>query len=162
MFAKISLTAAFLLLSLPPMACALNYGATSPASTAWLAHESPTAGIVVAQQGPPIGIYENEKNQTNEGTTENENENENDDAADKDANDNGDDNQNADANQNADGTATDQENTAGNQQSIPPQVLGGNENEAGNGQPTQSINPFTGGAQLVAPMNGFQQPNQYQ
>ena len=152
MFAKISLTAAFLLMMTPPIARASNRDAANLASLPTL--QSSPAGIVVAQQ-PPIGIYENEKNQSNEGASENENENEN--GNDNETNENGDDNQNAD------GTETDQENTAGNQQSIPPQVLGGTENDAGDGQQPQSINPYPGGAQLAPQMNGYAQPiNPYQ
>ncbi|HZC46981.1 MAG TPA: hypothetical protein VE243_10935 [Candidatus Acidoferrum sp.] len=148
MFAKISLTAAFLLMMTPPIACASNHDATNPASIALPADESPTAGIVVAQDAN--GIYEgNQSNQENENENENGNDNET--------------NENADENQNADGTETDQENTAGNQQSIPPQVLGGTENDAGDGQQPQSINPYPGGAQLAPQVNGYAQPiNPYQ
>ena len=86
MFAKISLTAAFLLLMAPPFACASNRSATNPASS------SPASqpGIVVAQDNP-----------ANVGTNDNDNNNSDSDASDSDNNSDSNDN---DDNQNADGT----------------------------------------------------------
>src|SRR5271156_5363542 len=64
MFAKISLTAAFLLLMAPPIACASNRNATNPASGS----PASQAGIVVAQDNPAIGTNDNDKNQNADGT----------------------------------------------------------------------------------------------
>jgi hypothetical protein len=93
MFAKISLTAAFLLLMAPPIACASNRDATNPASS------SPASqpGIVVAQDNPAIGTNDNDNNSDNDAS---------------DSDNNGDSNDNDD-NQNADGTQMNEQNAAG-------------------------------------------------
>jgi hypothetical protein len=93
MFAKISLTAAFLLLMAPPIACASNRNATNPASSS----PASQAGIVVAQDNPAIGTNDNDNNSDS-------------DASDNDNN--GDSNDNDD-NQNADGTQMNEQNAAG-------------------------------------------------
>jgi|SRR5208282_1286480 len=116
MIPKISLTAAFLLMVAPPMACASNRDGANPAPITRQAHRSPP-GMVVAQD-----------NQSNADTSDNDNDN--------DSNDSADDNQNADGNQ------MDQQNAAGNDQTIPPQVLDGPEND-----------PYS-----IPPPNAFQQP----
>ena len=82
MIAKISLTAAFLLMVAPAMACGSTRDAVNPAPTALHAHESPV-GIVVAQS------------QMGTGTADNDNDNDND----ANSNDNADNDQNGDNNQ---------------------------------------------------------------
>ncbi len=99
MIPKISLTAAFLLMVAPSLACASNRDATNPAPIIRQAHESPLS-MVVAQE-----------NQPNVGTSDNDNDNANN------SNDSADDNQN------------DQQNAAGNDQPIPPQVLNGSDHD---------------------------------
>ena len=93
MFAKISLTAAFLLLMAPPIACASNRNAANPASSnsAW------QAGIVVAQDNPAIGTNDNDSNSDSDASDSDNN---------ADSNDN-------DDNQNADGTQMNEQNAAG-------------------------------------------------
>jgi hypothetical protein len=100
MIPKISLTAAFLLMVAPPMACASNRDAANPPPITRQAHQSPL-GMVVAQD-----------NQSNAGTSDNDSDNGND----SDSNDSADDNQNADGNQ------MDQQNATGDDQPIPPQI----------------------------------------
>ena len=95
MFAKISLTAAFLLMAAPPIACASNRTAASRAPM-----QLPL-GMVLAQDSEPAL-----------GTADNDNDNDND------SNDSADDKQDSDDNQ------TDQQNAAGDDQPIPPTVLG--------------------------------------
>ena len=97
MFAKISLTAAFLLMVAPPIACASNRTAASRAPM------QPSLRMVLAQDSEPAL-----------GTSDNDNDNDND----------NDSNESADDNQNADGNQTDQQNAAGDDQPIPPTVLG--------------------------------------
>jgi len=117
MFAKISLTAAFLLMIAPPIACASNR-ASMARTTSQLPHE-----IVIAQDAQP-----------NLGTSENDNNNDND------SSDSADDNQD-----NGDNDA-DQQNAAGNGQSIPPTVLGAPDNDSGDAPQApvypQPINPY--------------------
>jgi hypothetical protein len=110
MIPKISLTAAFLLMIAPPIACASSPSATNPAPIARQAHESPL-GMVAAQNA--AGIFE--RNQSKEDESENGDES---DSNSKD---------NADADQNADPSQVDLQNADGNDQPIPPQVLNGNE-----------------------------------
>lgn len=121
MIPKISLTAAFLLMVAPPMACASNRAATNPAPITRQAHEAPL-GMDVAQD-----------DQSNAGTSDNNNDN------DSNSNDSADDNQNADANQ------TDQQNAAGIDQPIVPQILNGPENDPDSIPPPnaflQPVNP---------------------
>jgi hypothetical protein len=94
MFAKISLTAAFLLLIAPPLACASNRNAANPASSS----PASQARIVVAQDNPAIGTNDNDNNSDNSDATDNDN--------------NGDANDNDD-NQNGDGTQMNEQNAAG-------------------------------------------------
>jgi hypothetical protein len=94
MFAKISLTAAFLLMVAPPIACASSRNAGSRAPM-----QVPLRMVLAQDSEPALG------------TSDNDNDN--------DSNDSADDNQNADSNQ------TDQQNAAGDDQPIPPTVLGG-------------------------------------
>jgi len=108
MIAKISLTAAFLLMVAPPMACASNRDTSNPAPITRHAHESPR-GILVAQDSQP-----------NVGTSDDDNDTDND----SDSSDSADDNQNADGNQ------ADQQNATGTDQPISPQVLNGPENDS--------------------------------
>ena len=121
MIPKISLTAAFLLMVAPPMACASNRAAENPAPITRQAHEAPL-GMVVAQD-----------DQSNAGTSDNDNDN------DSNSNDSADDNQNADGNQ------TDQQNAAGIDQPIVPQILNGPENDPDDIPPpnafSQPVNP---------------------
>ncbi len=115
MIPKISLTAAFFLMVAPPMACASNREAINPAPITRQAHAA-ALGVVVAQD-----------NQPNLGTSTNDNDSNSDDSADD--NQNADGNQNADENQNADDNQTDQQSGADNDQSNPPQVPDGSEND---------------------------------
>ena len=103
MLAKISLTAAFLLMVAPPIACASNRDAASLAPMTRKANQSPV-GMVLAQDS-----------QQNLGTSDSGSDNDND------SNDSADDNQNSDDNQ------ADQQNAADNRQQIPPTVFGGPE-----------------------------------
>ena len=117
MIPKISLTAAFFLMVAPPMACASNREATNPAPITRQAHASPL-GMVVAQDDQPNARH-----------FHNDNDNDSDSNDSADDNQNADGNQNADENQNADGNQTDQQNAADNDQSNPPQVPDGSEND---------------------------------
>ncbi len=120
MFAKISLTAAFLLLVAPPIACASNRNATNPASS----RAASQAGIVVAQDAQP-----------NIGTSENSNDNDSDasdNVNDSDSNDN-------DDNQNADGSQMNEQNAAGGDDQ-PAQANGG-DNDQNDSVPQFNQNP---------------------
>ncbi len=128
MIPKISLTAAFLLMMAPPMACASNSAAMNPAPIARQSHELPL-GMVVAQDA--AGIYE--RNQSNEAAPENGNDSD----SDSNSKDNADDNQN------------DDDNAAGNDQPVPPQVLNGNEGDPDNA-------PQVDQAPQPQPMNPYQ------
>src|SRR5277367_1432482 len=121
MIPKISLVAAFLLLTAPPMACASTRDAINPAPMSGNAHESRT-GILVAQDAQPAM-----------GTGEGDNATDNDNGAD-DPNASADDN----GNQNGDGGEADQ-NNAGDDQPVPPTVLNGNDNDSGEVPP---LNPL--------------------
>jgi hypothetical protein len=105
MIAKISITAAFLLMVAPPIAARASSRVDSnPAPMTLQAHQSPL-NMVLAQDGQP-----------SVGTTDNDDDDSKDN--DNDSSDSADDNQNADSSQ------TD-ENAAGeNQPMIPPTVLG--------------------------------------
>jgi hypothetical protein len=104
MIAKISMTAAFLLMVAPPIAARASSRVDSnPAPMTLQAHQL-TLNMVLAQDGQP-----------SMGTTENDNDNSNDN--DNDSSDSADDNQNADSDQ------TDQ-NAADDPPTIPPTVLG--------------------------------------
>jgi hypothetical protein len=131
MIPKISLTAAFLLMVAPPMACASNRAATNP-PIALQARELPL-GMVVAQAA--AGAYG--AIQPNEGASNNGNE------SDSDSNENADENQNADPNQ------ADQQNAAGTEQAIPPQVLNGTETDPNSA-------PQVDQAPQPQPMNPYQ------
>lgn len=118
MFAKISLTAAFLLMVAPPIACASNRP-----STARTTNQLPRDMIVAQDDQPNLS-------QPNLGTSDNDNDNDNDstDSAD-DKQDDGD-------------NDTDQENAAGNDQPIPPTVLGGPGNDSGDAPQVPQINAY--------------------
>jgi hypothetical protein len=109
MIAKISMTAAFLLMVAPPMASASNRDAANRAPLVCPAHGSPL-GIVVAQDAQP-----------NVGTDSDSDNND----SDNDSNDNDNDNQNDNNNQ------TDQQNATGNDQPqpVPPQVFNTPDND---------------------------------
>jgi hypothetical protein len=129
MLAKISLTAAFFLMAAPPVACASNRAATSLASRTLSANRL-ALGVVVAQDS-----------QQNLGTSDNDNDNDND------SNDSDDDKQDSDGNQ------TDQQNAAGNDQQIPPTVLGGPDD----GQPQgEQPEPRPAPGMNVYPVNPYQ------
>jgi hypothetical protein len=120
MFAKISLTAAFLLMMSPPIACASNRDAASFASMTSHANQ-PARGMVLAQDAQP-----------DLGTSDNGSDNDSNDSADDDQ-DNGD-------------NDADQQNAAGNGTSIPPTVLGAPDNDSGDAPQApaypQPINPY--------------------
>jgi hypothetical protein len=129
MLAKISLTAAFLLMLAPPIACASNREAPRLLPMTRQANQSRVA-TVVAQDSQP-----------NLGTSDNENDNDND------SNDSADDKQDNDDNQ------ADQQNAAGTNQQVPPTVFG----EPDNGQQPESEQPEPGQApQNVYPVNPYQ------
>jgi hypothetical protein len=111
MLAKISLTAAFFLMVAPPIACASNRDAANLAPIARQANQLPF-GMLLAQDSQPAL-----------GTSDNDNDNEND------SNDTADDKQDSDESQ------TDQQNAAGNDQQIPPTVLGAPEGQPDGEQP---------------------------
>ncbi len=127
MFAKISLTAAFLLIIAPPIACASNRNAASYASTTRPA-DQPARAMVVAQDAQP-----------NLGTSDNDSNNDND------SSDSADDNQD-----NGDNDA-DQQNATGEGQTIPPTVLGGPDNDSGDAPQPPQMNTYP------QPMNPYQQ-----
>jgi hypothetical protein len=127
MFAKISLTAAFLLMMAPPIACASNRAAARSASVTRPANQPPRE-MVLAQDAQP-----------NLGTSDNDNNNDND------SSDSADDNQD-----NGDNDA-DQQNAAGNGQSIPPTVLGAPDNDSGDAPQPPQMNTYP------QPMNPYQQ-----
>jgi hypothetical protein len=124
MFAKISLTAAFLLMIAPPIACASNRNAASMTRPA---NQQPR-DMVVAQDAQP-----------NLGTSDNDNNN------DDDSSDSADDNQDSGDND------ADQQNAAGEGQSIPPTVLGGPDNDSGDAPQAPPMNTYP------QPMNPNQQ-----
>jgi hypothetical protein len=139
MIPKISLAAAFVLMIAPAMACASNRDAANCAPMARQTHESPL-GMVLAQDG--------QDGQASMGTTDNDNDNEN--AGDNDNdNDNADNNQNADNGQNGDNGQTNQ-NEAGDNQTIPPTILGPDNDQGEPRQAPQQINPFS------QPVNPYQ------
>jgi hypothetical protein len=127
MFAKISLTAAFLLMIAPPIACASNRDAASFASMTSHANQ-PARGVVLAQDAQP-----------NLGTSDNGSDNDND------SNDSADDNQDSGDND------ADHQNAAGEGQSIPPTVLGGPDNDSGDAPQPPQMNTYS------QPMNPNQQ-----
>jgi hypothetical protein len=113
MFAKISLTAAFLLLVAPPIGCASNRNATSPASNA----RASQPGIVVAQDNPAnVGTSDNDNNSDSDAS-----DNDNDKDNDSDSNDN-------DDNQNGDGSQMNEQNAAGGDDQ-PAQANGGDNDQ---------------------------------
>jgi hypothetical protein len=127
MLAKISLTAAFLLMVAPPMACASSRQLTGHAPVSHRAIERPV-GIVVAQDNDANAAASNEDKDND--------------------NDNSDDNDNDNDNQN-DSSQMDQNGAVGENQPIPPTVLGqpdGAENDSGNSMQTpqfgQPMNPY--------------------
>jgi hypothetical protein len=140
MIPKISLAAAFVLMMAPPMACASNRDAAIFAPVASRAHQSP-AKIVLAQDA--------QGGQPSVGTTDNDNDNDNADDNDNDANDNADGNQNADNGQNPDTSQADQ-NAGGDNQPIPPTVLGPDSDQTEPRQGPPQINPFS------QPVNPYQ------
>jgi hypothetical protein len=112
MFAKISLTAAFLLMVAPPIACASNRPSMAR-TTNQLPH-----GMVLAQDAQP-----------NLGTSDNNNDNDSSDSAD--------DNQNADSSQtNQNGAGDDQ------QIQIPPTVLGGPDGDQSEPRQVPQMNAY--------------------
>ncbi len=124
MIAKISLTAAFLLMVAPPIAVSRRFEFRAEG----LAGDPVADGIVLAQDNEPAV-----------GTTDNDNDNSNDN--DNDSNDSADDNQNADSSQ------TDQ-NAAGEEPpAIPPTVLGQPDGE----QPEPRQAPMSAYPQPVNP-----------
>jgi hypothetical protein len=127
MFAKISLTAAFLLMVAPPIACASNRDAASPASMTRQANQHPREMVVAQDAQPNLGTSENDNNNDNDST----------DSAD-DQQDNGD-------------NGADQQNADGNDQSIqiPPTVLGAPDPGAAPQVPQMNAYP--------QPMNPYQQ-----
>ena len=125
MFAKISLTAAFVLMAAPPIACASDRDAARLAPITLQANQRPL-GMVLAQDSPPAL-----------GTSENENDNDND------SNDSADDKQDSDDNQ-----TDQQQNAGGNDQPIPPTVLGGPDNDQGDAPQAPQMN--------VYPVNPYQ------
>ena len=131
MIPKISLAAAFLLMMAPPMACASNRDAATSAPIARQTHESPL-GMVLAQDGQPaVGATDSDDDNSNDNDNDNDN----------DSNDSADDNQNGDTNQ------TDQ-NAAGDDQTIPPTVLGPDNDQDESRQAPQTnsypapVNPY--------------------
>ncbi len=103
MFSKVSLTAAFLLIVAPPMACASTRDTANRAPTTRQAQASPRGTVVAQEDQPSVG------------TTDSDNDNDNSSDSDSDSN------NSADQNQNADGSQTDQ-NAAGNDQATVPQA----------------------------------------
>ena len=124
MIPKISLAAAFVLMVAPPMACASNRDVASRAPITYQSNQS-LPKVVVAQDG---------QDSPSMGTTDSDNDNSSDN--DNDSSDSADDNQNGDSGQ------TDQ-NAAGDDQTIPPTVLGAPDNDQGEPrQAPQPANPY--------------------
>jgi len=109
MLAKISLTAAFFLMLAPPLACASFRDAARLAPSP--SNQSPV-GMVVAQDS-----------QQNLGTSDNDNDN------DSDSSDSADDDK-----QDSDNDQADQQNADGNDQQVPPTVLGPDNDRNGSPQ----------------------------
>lgn len=131
MILKISLAAAFVLMMVPPMACASNREVANSAPITRQANQSL----------PKVVLAQDSQDAPSMGTTDSDNDNSSDN--DNDSNDSADDNQNGDSGQ------TDQ-NAAGDDQTIPPTVLGSPDN--GQGEPGQAPQ-----------MNSYPQPvNPYQ
>ena len=115
MLAKISLTAAFFLMVAPPLACASFSDAARLAPTTRPANQSPI-DVVLAQD-----------NHQNLGTSDNDNDNDSNDSADDDK-------------QDSDNDQADQQNADGNDQQVPPTVLGGPDNDRND--PPQAPNVY--------------------
>ena len=117
MFAKISLTAAFLLMVAPPIARASNRP-----SMARTTNQLPHCTVLAQAAQPNLGTSENDNDTDNDSTDS------------------------ADDNQDSGDNDADQQNAAGNGQSIPPTVLGGPDTDPGDApQPPaypQPINPY--------------------
>ena len=140
MIPKISVAAAFLLMTAPPVACASTRDVANTTQITCQPNQ-PQPGIVLAQDA--------QDGQPSMGTTDNDNDNDNADDNDNDANDSADENQNADNGQNGDSGQTDQ-SAGGNYQPIPPTVLGPDNDQSEPRQAPQQINPFS------QPVNPYQ------
>ena len=135
MIPKISLAAAFVLMVAPPMACASNHEVANSAPITRQANHS-LPKVVLAQDGqdaPSMGTTDNDIDNSNDNNNDNNNNNSND---------------SADDNQNSDSGQTDQ-NAAGDDQTVPPTVLGSPDNGPGDpGQAPQTnsypqpVNPY--------------------
>jgi hypothetical protein len=122
MIPKISIAAAFFLMTAPPMACASTRDAASRAPLTRQAQASPLDMVLAQDDQPSMG------------TTNNDSDNDNSD-------DNDNDSDSADDNQNADGNQTDQ-NAAGDEQSIPPTVLGAPDSDSSESQQSPPVNSY--------------------
>jgi hypothetical protein len=127
MFAKISLTAAFLLMVAPPIACASNRALANPAPVSYPAID-PTTGIVIAQDADSDAATSTDEKDSDK---DSDSDNDGDNNADENQADNGqNDNNQMDQNQNDGGAA------GAEGQSVPPTVLGqpdsSDDNDSGN------------------------------
>jgi hypothetical protein len=122
MIPRISLAAAFVLMMAPPMACASTRDAASGAPITSRAQVSQPNTVLTQDDQPGMG------------TTNNDSDNDNSSDSDSDSNDSADDNQNADGNQ------TDQ--NAGDDQQIPPTVLGSPDNDQSQSPQAPGISPY--------------------
>jgi|HubBroStandDraft_1064217.scaffolds.fasta_scaffold77612_3 hypothetical protein len=128
MIPRISLAAAFVLMMAPPMARASTRDAASGAPITCGAQVTPP-GTVLAQDeqsSPSMGTTNNDSDDDNSSDSDNDN----------DSNDNDNDNQNANGNQS-------DQNASGDDQQIPPTVLGSPDNDQSQSQQApQPVNPY--------------------
>jgi hypothetical protein len=121
MIPKISIAAAFFLMTAPPMACASTRDAAGRAPLTRHAQRSALDMVLAQDDSPSMGTTNND--------------------SDNDSSDNDNDSDSADDNQNADGNQTDQ-NAAGDDQPIPPTVLGAPDSDSGDAQQPSQTNSY--------------------
>jgi hypothetical protein len=122
MIPKISIAAAFLLMTAPPMTCASTRDAAGRAPVTRHAQSSPLDMVLAQDDSPSMGTTNNDSDSS-------------------DSSDNDNDSDSADDNQNADGNQADQ-NAAGDEQSIPPTVLGAPDSDSSDAQQSPQTNSY--------------------
>jgi hypothetical protein len=131
MFAKISLTAAILLMAMPPIACASYRDASNVAPVSRRAFDRPV-GIILAQDNDSQDSQSNTA-ESDQNDTDNDNDSDSNDSA-----------NNQNDNDQNDGNQMDQ-SANGDGQTVPPTVLGGPDNDNGQQAPQygypQPVNP---------------------
>jgi hypothetical protein len=121
MIPRISLAAAFVLMMAPPMACASTRDAASGAPITSRAQVSQPNTVLAQDDQPSMGNNDSDDDNSSD--------------SDSDSSDSADDNQNADGNQ------TDQ-NASGDDQQVPPTVLGSPDNDQSQSPQAPGINSY--------------------